>query len=203
MIYKEITVYTLIPELARIINSNNASIERYINVFYDGSLGIIRSPLTTSGTVKSTKGEFVSVVTDNLIVKRQFTNMYDNVTTSNLDWFNTYKSGVTIYRDPSTYENSGYSYIDVNRAYYKVYADSSVALRSNELSRIVELIIDASGSGAFNLLLDPSGSTYTVSGTMSPGENVTLMNVAYDASYGSSWVVMSSNGSGTKTINIV
>jgi hypothetical protein len=129
--------------------------------------------------------------------------MYENVTTSNLDWYNTFKSGVTLYRDHSTYENAGYDYIDVNKAHYKVYADSSIALRCNNLSQMVELIIDASGSGQFNLLLDPSGSTYTVSGAISPGENVTLINVSYDASFGSSWVVMSSNGSGTKTLNII
>jgi hypothetical protein len=203
MIYKEISIYTMIPDLCKIVNSNNASIERYIGLFYDGSTATVKTPVTTSGTIKGAKGEFVSVVTDNLIVKRQFTNMYENVTTSNLDWYNTFKSGVTLYRDPSTYENAGYDYIDVNKAYYKVYADSSVALRCNNLSQVVELIIDASGSGQFNLLLDPSGSTYTVTGTISPGENVTLINVAYDASYGSSWVVMSSNGSGTKTLNII
>jgi len=203
MIYKEISIYTLIPEYYKIANSNNAAFETFISNFFDASLNLLKVPLNTTGNIKASKGEFTNVVTDNLIVKKQYTNLYENITTSNYDWYNTYVSDFAVLRSPDTSlgESVHFSYIDVDKPYYKIKSDANVAPRSSNLSQIVEIIVDASG-GTCTVLLDPSGNAYRTT-SASPGESVTIINTKYDASLGSYWVVKDTNGRGTKSWVVV
>jgi len=90
MNWDQIYLDTFIPELPRHWNNNFASVKRYLEFFYDGSLGIIIKPVNTTGRVKAARGEFVTAVVDNLIVKNQFTNLYDNTTSVYVDFYNTY-----------------------------------------------------------------------------------------------------------------
>lgn len=200
MIYQEISIYTLIPEFYKIINRNNSSFQTYINSFYDGSVNLLKSPLTTTGSVKGSKGEFTTLVTDNLVVKKQYTNIYENSTTSNYDWYNTYVNGVTLTRDPSTWEVIGWPYLDVDKPYYKLTSSNpKAAPRCSTVSQMVEFIFSSTdASTEFSVLLDPSGNKYNVT-HVSNGESVSLINVKYDVSYGSTWVVTNMSGAGTKT----
>lgn len=204
--FKEVSIYTLMPDLFRIINANNKTVENYLNVFYDGSSNTLKSPLSTTGSIKGSRGEFVTVVADSLIVKKQYTNMYENITTTNYDWYNAYANGITVLRDPSTWDPSiagDFKYIDVDKPYYKVYANNNVGLKCTVVSQMVELIIDPSGNDIFTVLLDPSGSTYTTSTSITPGESVTLICTGYDPSAGSTWTVMNTSGGGAKSWNIL
>jgi len=196
---KEISIYTLIPESFKILNDNNTVINNYLDLFYDGSLNLLKSPLSTTGNIKGAKGEFTTVVTDNLVVKKQYTNLYENTTTSNYDWYNTYVSGYTVLRDASVWEVPSFKYIDVDKPYYKIHSDAAVAPRCANLSQIVELFIDdPSSNNICQILLDPCGNMITIQ-YASKGENVKLICVNYDVSYGSSWVVMAAEGKGSKS----
>ena len=199
MNFKEISIYTMIPEIYKIINENNQTISNYLDVFYDGSLNLVKVPLSTTGSIKGATGEFTTVVTDNLIVKKQYTNLYQNVTTSNYDWYNTYISGYTVLRNASSGEVAGFGYVDVDKPYYKIHSDDAVAPRCSNLSQVVEFFIDdPSTSNVCQILLDPCGNIYTTQ-YASEGENVSLICTAYDASRGSTWVVMEVNGKGDKS----
>jgi hypothetical protein len=198
MNFKEISIYTLIPEIYKIINYNNDVVKNYVGSFYDGSINLLKAPLSTTGSINAAKGEFTTVVTDNLIVKKQYSNLYENVTTSNYDWYNTYISGYTMLRDASKWEVAGFKYLDVDKPYYKIQSGDDVAPRCSNLSQVVELFIDdPSAINICRILLDPSGNEYTTQ-YASEGENVKLICVAYDASYGSRWVVMGTSGAGAK-----
>jgi len=199
MNFKEISIYTLIPEISKIITYNNTVISNQFDLFYDENLNLLKVPLSTTGSIKGASGEFTTLITDNLIVKKQYTNLYENSTTLNYDWYNTYVSGYTVLRDPSHGEVTSFKYIDVNKPYYKIQSSDNVAPRCSTVSQIVEILIDdASTSNICKILLDPSGNLYTTQ-YATKGESVSLICTEYDSSHGSTWIVMNTNGGGSKS----
>jgi len=186
---KNLSLNTFIPEMYKIINYNFASTKRYLDVIYNENLGVVVVPINTTGRVKATSGEFINVTTDNLIVRNQFTNIYSNITTANIDLFNVIKGLETTYRDPSTWELPNYKYIDVVKPYYKIKGGQQIALRCPTVSQIVELVLDSSGGTLpnFTILLDQSGNTYAISSSHL-GDTVKLLCMSYDISTGNTWV---------------
>lgn len=191
---------TFIPELPKIWNANFEAIKRYLDIFYDENQRIIIRPVNSTGLIKGAKGEFVTAIIDNLIVKRQFTNLYSNITTADSDFVTVY-NGVdasTRIADPSTLENQDFAYIDVNKPYYKISNDSSIAFLSDNLGQQFQLIFDPSTIAPFNILLDPSynGSykTLQVTAADSSATWITLIAIEYDASWGTTWVIKQYGG---------
>lgn len=196
MIWTELYLNTPIPEIPKIVNYNFTSFKRYIDIFYDGSAGILKVPLETSGRVKGTRGEFVTAVVDNLVVKNQFTNLYDNNTTADYNYYKMYTDVATIPRDPCTdstywpYEPLGYQVIDVNKPYYKVTNESPINLSNKNLSQVVGIFFDSSliGLNPFEILLDVcTNSVYTVDPSDGGSAYMEFIAISYDASWGSTW----------------
>jgi len=201
MNWTQLYLNTFIPQIPKILNNNFNSFQRYLDVFYDGSLGIIVTPVQTTGKIKGTRGEFVTAVVDNLIVRKQYTNLYENTTTADLDYYTTYTEGATTPRiaDSSTRENTKFKYIDVIKPYYKITNDTSIAFASNNLGQQLQILFDVSTSGRpFNVLLDPSISgrykTLRVTANDSSAAWFTLIAVEYDASWGTTWTLKEFGG---------
>jgi len=197
---------TPIPEIPKILNGNFTAFKVYIDIFYDGSSGILRVPLETSGRIKGARGEFVTAVVDNLIVKNQFTNLNENNTTADGDFYNTYTEVAFTTRDACIYsdasvgtvywplESSTYQYVDVNSPYYKLDNSYPVALSNNNLSQMVELMFDdASVGNDFIIKLDPSHNMTVLEADASTAV-VQLICVEYDVSYGPSWFIRNFSG---------
>jgi hypothetical protein len=186
---KNLGLNTFIPEMYKTINYNFASTKRYLDVIYNETLGVVVVPINTTGRVKAASGEFVNVTTDNLIIRNQFTNIYSNVTTANLDLYNTIKGAEAIYRDPSTWELPNFKYIDVVKPYYKIKGGQQIALRCPVVSQIVELILDSDGGNFadFTILLEQTGASYAVNSSQL-GDTVKLICMSYDVSTGNTWV---------------
>jgi len=148
MEWTPITINTLITQIPSIIEKNNLALQTYLDIFYDEARGIIIKPIETTGKIKAGNGEFVNMVVDNLSVKNQYTNIYDNITTADYDFYKTFTDPVFIPRvadaSATIYENPSYKYIDVNKPYYKIANDSSIAFKSDNLSQVVHIIFDTS-----------------------------------------------------------
>ena len=201
MFWTQLNLYTSIPKLPQILNANFLSFERYIDVFYDGSLGILTVPIETTGRVKGARGEFVTAVVDNLIVKKQFTNLYDNNTTADYNFYRMYVDPVTIGRDPCTYgidtsswkfpyEPDGYKVIDVQKPYYKINNEYPIFLGNDNLSQVVGIYFDSSliGTSPLEVLLDPClGLKYVVDPSGAGGAYEEFIAIAYDPSWGTTW----------------
>jgi len=201
MNWKKIELKTPGPELPKIFNNNFIATKQYLDIFYDGSLGILIVPLETTGRVKSARGEFVTAIVDNLIVKKQFTNLLVNVTTADSDYYNTYIGVVENYRvaDPSSFENQAFKYIDVNKPYYKIANDVSIAFLSNNLGQQIQLLFDTStASDSFNILMDPSiNGSYTTISIAAADASITWMTLIateFDASWGTTWTIKQYGG---------
>ena len=198
MDWSRISLYTPMTEFPKFWNNNFSSVKRYLDTFYDGSLGKILVPLETTGKVKGTLGEFVTAQIDNLVVRNQYTNLYDNYTTVDSEFYNTYIEGVATLRDASVFENEEFSYIDVNEPYYKIYNDASVAFSSDNLGQEFQVLFDISTGNPFNILLDPSygGSFRTLSVSLSDAEKtwIKFLAVDYDASWGTTWTIKQYGG---------
>jgi len=190
-------ITTIVPQVPKIMNDNFQAVENYINVFYDGSSGVLLKPVNTTGRIKGTTGEFVNVVVDNLTVKNQYTNLYDNITTADYQYYDMVVNDNTILRDPCTdatywpYENySGYKVIDVNQPYYKITNEFPLFLKNENLSQVVGLHLDSSlvGSDYFTILMDPcAGTTYSVEYSQAGKAYIELIAIDYDASWGTTW----------------
>lgn len=187
---------TPVPQIPLTINSNFASFERYINTFYDGSSGILVVPIETTGRVKGTRGEFVTAVVDNLIVKKQFTNLYDNNTTADYDYYKTYIEAAVEPRDPCTatgnwpWENPNYKYIDVQKPFYKITNDEIISFYNDNKSQVVGIMFDTSlaSTDQFKIVLDPcSGSYYQVDSSLAGSAYIEFIMTDYDASWGGTW----------------
>ena len=210
MDWTQLSLKTLIPLMPQIINGNFQGFENYLDVFYDGSLGILVKPINTTGRVKGTTGEFVNVITDNLTVKRQFTNWYDNTTTADGDFVTAYNGNDVSTRlatsDPSSaayidsstvvwpLEPSAYSWVDVITPYIKIDNDVSYGLQNITIGQEVALIFadPPAGAGDFIVLMDASEggeSVMTVTAADASAASIKLITVEWDASYGSKWVV--------------
>lgn len=187
MFLNEIKLNTPIPQYPKLLNDNFKNTKSYFELFYDGSTNVLKSPLETGGKVKASKGEFVTTITDNLIVKNQFTNLYDNITTADYELYKTYVGPLSTYRDPSVFDNASYKYLDINKPYYKIDNLNDYALNVNNISQVVGIILEASiGSlDTFNILLDPC--TLESINIEYTDQYIDLMCVNYDPSWGSTW----------------
>jgi hypothetical protein len=203
MNWKHLYLTTPITQTPKILNDNFTTIEEYINNFYDGSLSYLKVPLQTSGRVKAGRGEFVTSVVDNLIVKSQFTNLYENTTTIDSDFYTEWKGvdSSTRTADASIMENTKFRYIDVNQPYYKIANDVSIAFSCDELGQEFQIIFDACttvGNRPFNILLDPSvNGTFKIMRVTAADSSmawVKLIAVEYDASWGTTWLVKQYGG---------
>lgn len=209
MDWSQIYLDTFIPELPKYWNGNFASFKRYLDVFYEENRGILIKPLETTGRVKGARGEFVTAVVDNLIVRNQFTNLYDNTTTIDSDFVNAY-TGIDASTRIATseastnyiwpYEPSAYSWVDVNQSYFKIGNDASYGFQNNNLGQEFRVIFntDVSTTSIYTLLLESSigGSiNLTVDYADADLTWVKLITTAWDASYGPTWTVKEYGGS--------
>jgi len=195
-----LSLNTLVPQIPKIVNDNFTAFKTYMDVFYDESGEILIQPLTTTGKVKGGTGEFVNVVVDNLTVKNQYTNLYDNNTTADYNYYKMYTSVAAVPRDPCTfgidtsvwtfpYEPSTYKVIDVNKPYYKINNNNPIFLANDNLSQVVGIFFtDASGLADYEIVLDPCvGTIYTVDASDSGRAYMEFVAIEYDASWGSTW----------------
>ena len=211
MDWTPLSLKTLIPQIPRVVNDNFTATERYLDVFYNGDAGVIIKPVNTTGRVKASTGEFVNVITDNFTVKKQFTNWYNNYTTVDAAFLSTYNGGDVSTRiatsDTSTnviwpLEPSAYSWVDVQTPYIKIDNDASYGFQNNTLGQEVELIFanPPAGAGDFKVLLDVSegGQSYiSITTADALVTSIKLITVAWDASYGPTWVVKYPNSNYT------
>ena len=196
---------TFIPEFPRIYNYNNQVFRQYLNLIYDESTGIIVVPVNTAGRVKGATGEFVNLIADNFTVKNQFTNLYQNYTTIDYDYYSTYVGADASVRDASTWDNSHFRYVDVNKPYYKIANDISTAFTTTQMGQEIELLFDLSTGvfSPFNVLLDPcagGGKYEALKVTYKDASSawVKLIAVEYDSSLGTTWVVKQFGGTISK-----
>jgi hypothetical protein len=208
MNYNLFYLNTFIPEVPKLLNANFDSFKRYIDVFYDETRGVVLKPVETTGRVKAAKGEFVTAIVDNLIVKKQYTNLYENITTADLDF-------VTIYNavDVSTrlatsnsstnviwpLEPSAYSWVDINQPYYKIKNDVSIAFQTNNIGQEFQLIFstDVSTIKPYNILVNVSTGgrqNLVVNSSDASKAWIKLIAISYDVSYGPHWVVKQYGG---------
>ena len=201
---KNVYLTTLIPEFPRIYSYNNTSFKRYLDVIYNESQGVVVVPVNTTGRVKASIGEFVTTITDNLIVKKQWTNLYENTNTVDQDYYNTYIGGDVVTRgavnDASVFENISYDYVDVLKTYYKIGNDVDYAFKCDQMGREIQILFDTSVSPteAYIILLNPSTNGTTQS-LMVSHDDVTkvwlkLIAVNYDASWGTTWAIKEFGG---------
>ena len=78
---RNIYLSTLIAEWPRIYNYNNQVLKNYLDVIYDETSGIVVVPVNTSGKVKGATGEFVTLVADDIIVRRNITQLNEDTST--------------------------------------------------------------------------------------------------------------------------
>ena len=192
---------TPFASLPSIINNNFQRVGNYLNLFYDPSNGVIVVPVQTTGRIKATRGEFTTVVVDNLTVRSQYTNLFNNITTIDNDYYTTYIQGATNVRpaNPSTFENQRFKYIDVNKPYYKITNDSSIAFSTTNLGQQIQLLFDVSTVGKpFNILLDPSNGgtfkTLNITASDSSAAWSVLIAVNFDSSWGTTWAIKEYGG---------
>jgi hypothetical protein len=187
---------TPIPQIPRIVNTNFESVERYLDIFYNEDSGILIAPIETTGKVKGSRGEFVTAVVDNLVVKNQYTNLYDNNTTADYNFYKMLIEDSVELRDPCTglnywpYENPSYKCIDVNKPYYKITNSEPIALINDNLSQVVGIYFDSSlvGTNNFEILLDPClGTLYTVDTSLGGEAYMEFIAIDYDVSWGTTW----------------
>lgn len=209
MDWSQIYLDTFIPELPKYWNGNFASFKRYLDVFYDESRGILIKPLETTGRVKGARGEFVTAVVDNLIVRNQFTNLYGNITTIDSDFVNAFNGDDVSTRiatsEASTnyiwpYEPSAYSWVNVNQPYFKIGNDVSYGFQNNNLGQEFRVIFntEVSTTSPYTLLLESStGGTINLTVNSSDADLawVILITTAWDASFGPTWTVKEYGGS--------
>jgi hypothetical protein len=207
MNYQPISLDTFIPELPKKWNNSFKEFQRYLDVFYNGTKGIIIKPIETTGKVKGARGEFTTTITDNLVVRNQWTNLYENFTTADVDYINTRNGLDASIRDASTsgwpYEDPAYKWIDVNSPYLKITPDNPIALQNKNLGQVVRFLFnDPTFSGSFEILLDPcSNKVFELSGADSSAMYLELITISYDASWGPVWEpykygVLDSSGAG-------
>lgn len=209
MNWTRLSLKTLIPQIPKIINDNNDKFKSYVDVFYDEGGGVIIKPLSITGKVKAGTGEFVNLVTDNLTIKKQYTNLYENVTTVDSDFANAYNGSVITTRTASAdtssnviwpLESSSYIWVDVMTPYIKISDGSTYGLQNSTVGQETRIIFDVSSGtlGDFSILLngDPSISSELIvtASEATNGTWIKLISIGYDVSYGSKWVIKESGG---------
>ena len=206
--WKQTFLDTFIPELPKLLNDNFKATQNYIGVFYDPSRGVIISPINTAGNVRGARVEGVTGVFDNLIVRNQFTNLYDNTTTIDANFYNAYIGDDVSTRvaDGSIWENTAFEYVDVNKPYFKIANDSSLAFSTDQLGQEFQLIFDpcTNGSTDYTILMDPCTnaggvSLLTVTIADAPTTWLKLIATDYDASFGMAYTLKQFAGTFTIT----
>lgn len=206
--WRQVTLDTFISDLPKLIRDNQAATQRYVDLFYDPSKGVVIAPVKTTGKVQGAQANFVTGVFDNLVVRNQYTNLYQNITTIDTDFYNTYvgADASTRVADPSVWENTKYAYIDVNQPYYKITNDVSIAFKTSQLGQEFQIIFDTSVVAVkpYVVLLDPStdsgkSEVMYVTNADASGTWVKLIAVEYDASWGTKWILKQHGGSFTRS----
>ncbi len=209
--WKPMYLDTFFAESPKLFNDNFTATETFINVFYDASRGVIISPIATPGNISAGQVQGVTGVFDTLIVKQQFTNLYENTTTIDKDWYNTYAAASDVStRDASTWENASYRYVDVISPYFRVNNwEAYYGFKTTQLGQEFQFqLADPSGAGNYTFLLDPSvsysldSSLATTDGTETLEISVAdssafwlkLIAIEYDASWGTKWEVKEFGG---------
>jgi len=196
---KNLYLTTLIPEFPYIYDYNNKVFKRYLDVIYDETGRVVIAPVNTPGRVKAGTGEFVNLIADNLTVKKQWTNLYENVNTIDQDYYNTFIGPDASTRDASivgTLENAQFRYVDVLKPYYKLDNSFGYAFKSTKMGQEFQVIFDPSNSNpsyAYQILINPLLGYYY--STAVADQNLgwaKFIAVAYDASYGTTWKVKES-----------
>jgi len=200
---------TFIPDLPKLLNDNFQATETYIGVFYDPSKGVIISPISTPGNIRGARLEGVTGVFDTLVVRNQYTNLYENVTTIDSDFYNSYTGADTSTRaaDSSTLDSSLFTYIDLQTAYVKIVNDASIAITTSQLGQEFQIIWDPSyniENSPFRIMLDPctaSGNIEVLDVTVqdSSATWIKLISVDYDTSWGTTWTLKQFGGTFTRT----
>jgi len=194
--WKQTFLDTFIPDLPKLLNDNFKATQNYIGVFYDASRGIIISPINTTGNIRGGKVEAATGVFDNLIVKNQFTNLLENITTIDKSYYNAFMEGDVSTRaaDPSVWENTAFEYVDVNQPYFKIANDTSIAFETKQLGQEFQLIFDPSTTGTtpYTVMMDPCTnaggvSILTVTTANAPTTWIKLIATDWDASFGTTW----------------
>ena len=195
---------TLVPIIPKIVNDNFTAFKNYIDVFYNETTGVIIKPVTTTGRVKGATGEFVNVITDNMTVKKQFTNWYNNTTTVDIDFTTTFNNSDVSTRastaDSSTnpiwpMEPSAYTWVDVQTPYIKINNDSSYGFQNSTVGQEFRILFntDVSTENPYNILIDSSyGGQQNLVISYADASNGTwikLITTAYDVSYGPTWTI--------------
>jgi hypothetical protein len=201
MEWKKISLDTSIPELPKYINNNFSSFEKYLDIFFDKNREILIRPLETGGKIKGATGEFVTMVVDNLVVKSQYTNLYDNNTTADYNYYKMTEDGPSFGRDACIgdginpkwpYENPAWTYVDVQKPFYKLSNENPVFLQNKNLSQVVGITLDPSlySGDPYQIVTDAcSGNMYTLNPDPSNAEHfyLELICTAYDVSWGPTW----------------
>jgi hypothetical protein len=164
MNFANLYLTTLIPEIPRIYNYNNQIIQNYLDVIYSETDGVIIVPVNTTGRVKGSNGEFVNLVVDNLTVRSQYTNLYNNITTADYQYYSTYIGPDASHRDASISagEDGDYRYIDAIAPYYKIDNVFDYAFKTDNLSQVVQVLLDVSTGDPFVIKIN---DTQTISVT--------------------------------------
>jgi len=207
MDWSKIYLDTFIPELPKYFNENFSAFKRYLDIFFDENREIIIKPVETTGRVKGSMGEFVTCVVDNLVVKNQFTNLYQNTTTADIDFVNTYIGDNTSTRsayDSSIFplESSAFVWVDVNKPYIKIGNDSSYGFENNNIGQEFQIVFntDTSNNGPYTILLQQQSSLTSTKKLVveyddaSAGTWIKLISISYDPTWGHTWAVKQYGG---------
>jgi hypothetical protein len=218
MDWTPLSLRTFFPQLPKVINDNFQATEDLINIFYDQSGQILVKPVFTTGRVKGATGEFVNVITDNLTVKSQFTNLYSNYTIVDSDFVTYFNGNVvstrlatsdpssTSYIDASTtvwpLEPSAYTWVDVQTPYIKINNDASYGFQNNQTGLEFRLLfnLDVSTTNPYTILVDSSEGgqqNLVIDYTDAASTWIKLITTSYDASYGPTWTIKEYAGSYT------
>jgi len=204
--WKPIFLDTFIPELPKLLNDNFVATKRYIDIFYDASRGVIVSPINTPGNIRGARVEGVTGVFDTLVVRRQFTNLLENTTTIDRDFYNSFVGDpiVGTLGDASLWQNPNFNYIDAISPYFKILNDASYAFASTQLGQEFQLLFDVSGGSDFTIMLDPSTNNglveiLTITADDSSAAWFKLIAVDYDPSWGTTWTLKQFGGTFTRT----
>lgn len=200
--WKPFFLDTFFAEAPKLLNDNFTATETFINVFYDASRGVIIAPIATTGNIRGSQVEGVTGIFDTLIVKQQFTNLYENTTTIDTDYYRTYIGSDVSTRDSSIWENQDFRYVDLQTPYVKLNNnDASYGFKITQLGQEFQILFDSSVAGIpFTVLMDPSTDAggiqvLNVDSADSSAAWIKLLAIEYDASWGTTWTVKQHGGS--------
>lgn len=198
MNYTNTYLNTFIPELPKLLNNNFKGVANAFDIIYDSSAGVLLKPVNTTGLIKGTTGRFVTLEVDNLIVKTQWTNLLDNNTTIDSQYYNTYIDDPVVPRDPCTlvYEVSVGYYIDVEQPYYKIVNSyTPYVLKTDQLGQEVHFIFDVSEATDYRIVLNPlATSSIYITAADAALSFLKLICVGIDSSANCTWSVKEFGG---------